>query len=384
MSGLLKMDLQPLARRKFRGPGLCRMLLTLAAFSAVAACARPPELVGVDNPQTPVLLTPEGKERTIYIATTRQASEVVGALYGDERAPELGFASVEVHIPPNHVPGELERPEDLPPDPATEFAIVAPTIYQGEQPFIAALNAELARLPVGKRDILVFIHGYNTTTSDAILRLGQFVEDTNYQGVPVLFTWASGGSLAKYVYDINSALTARPKIGQLAEVLGRTQASGYDVFAHSMGSLLLMEGIVNANLAGTFDRMGRMRTIVLASPDIDIDLFESQLSQIGAPMDNLYVLVSKDDEALRISRLLSGGVDRLGAADAERVAGFGVTVLDLSEIDDSASGSHSKFAGSPEVVQLLGQGLNASRSGMAGRATLAEMLVGVPLRIVGN
>jgi len=35
-----------------------------------------------------------------------------------------------------------------------------------------------------------------------------------------------------------------------------------------------------------------------------------------------------------------------------------VTVIDLTEIDDSSSGSHSKFAGSPEVVQLLGNGLN--------------------------
>ena len=48
---------------------------------------------------------------------------------------------------------------------------------------------------------------------------------------------------------------------------------------------------------------------------------------------------------------------RVGAADAQTLDSLGVSVIDLSEIEDSASGSHSKFAGSPEIVQLIGNGL---------------------------
>lgn len=374
----------PINGAKLRLIGL-RPVAVLLGFLLVAGCERPPELVGIDNPEMPVLQTKVGTEHKVFIATTRQATEAVGALYGSERAPALGMASVDVHVPPNHVKGELERPKRLPPDPQTEFAVVSPGIYANEAAFIAGINRELAKRPPGKRDILVFVHGYNTTTSDAILRLGQFVEDTGYEGVPVLFTWASAGQLTKYVYDMNSALSARPKFGDLARILSKTNARGFDVFAHSMGTLLTMEGMLQLDLQGQLGKQGRLKTIVLAAPDIDIDLFKSQLTQLKYGKDKIYVLVSADDGALRVSRILSGGVDRTGQANAEEVAALGVNVIDLSKIDDSSAGSHSKFAGSPEVVQLIGRGLNSNPGALEGDAKpLAGFLVGIPIQVFRN
>ena len=93
----------------------------------------------------------------------------------------------------------------------------------------------MAKLPPNKRNILVFVHGYNTTVSEALLRLGQLVDDTGYQGVPVLFTLASAAKATKYVCDLNSALVARPQFGKMAALLSQTNANGFDVFAHSMG-----------------------------------------------------------------------------------------------------------------------------------------------------
>jgi esterase/lipase superfamily enzyme len=99
----------------------------------------------------------------------------------------------------------------------------------------------------------------------------------------------------------------------------------------------------------------------------------------------MYILVSRDDRALRVSRLIAGGVPRVGAADAAELEPFGLTVIDLSEIGDSSSGSHSKFAGSPEVVQLIGAGLNsAGRFDESATPGLNELLAGVPIRILGN
>ncbi len=88
--------------------------------------------------------------------------------------------------------------------------------------------------------------------------------------------------------------------------------------------------------------------IMLASPDIDIDLFRTEIAQLPESVrSRMYLFVSKDDGAL-----LPVAADRRGRAAGRRVrrggAGeVGVTVIDLSEIADSASGSHSKFAGSP-------------------------------------
>jgi esterase/lipase superfamily enzyme len=359
--------------------------LAIAALMLVG-CSRPPELVGIENPDISAQAVPQLTQHRIFIASTRQASEVVGAFYSGDRAPDLGLASVDVTIPPNHVVGELERPRRLPPDPRVEFTVVDPTVYTADTAFIPAVNAELAKRPKGERELLLFIHGYNNTASDSILRVAQFVEDTGFKGVPVLFSWASAAKTSRYVYDMNSALTARVQIKEAATLLTRTRAEGGNIFAHSMGSLLLMEGLVDAQHTGTLGRRMRIDNIMLASPDIDIDLFRSQMSQLPEQIRNrMFLLISTDDKALRVSRLIAGGVPRVGAAQTEELEKFGITVIDLSKIEDSSSGSHSKFAGSPEVVQLIGAGLNsAGRFGESSTPGLGQLLADVPIRIIGN
>jgi esterase/lipase superfamily enzyme len=343
--------------------------------------------VGIENPEKiSAASVPDITRHRIYIMTTRQASEVVGALFSSERAPELGLASVDVTIPPTHVPGQLERPVELPPDPRTEFTVINPVVHQAEASFIREINRELAKRPPGQREIMLFVHGYNNTTSDAILRLAQFVEDTDFNGIPVLFTWASAANTSRYVYDLNSALIARGQLKHLSDILARTNASSVTVFAHSMGSLLTMEGLVDAQLTGRLGQRKRIDNVLLAAPDIDLDLFRTQVALLPPwLLERTFIFVSDDDGALRFSRRIAGGVPRVGAADAEELGALGVTVIDLSEIDDSSSGSHSKFAGSPEVVQLIGAGLNsASRFGDAATPALDDILSGVPIRILGN
>ena len=201
----------------------------------------------------------------------------------------------------------------------------------------------------------------------------------------MLFTWASAGKPLKYVYDINSALVARPEFGQLATLLNQTNAEGFDVFAHSMGSFLTMEGALQLDLQNRLKPQGRLRTIVLASPDIDIDVFTSQLELMKIDKSKIFVLLSEDDSALWVSRIISGGVDRLGNANADRVGALGVNVVDLSKISDETSGSHNKFASSPEVVQLIGLGLNANPGALSGgRSLLGTLIEDVPITVIRN
>lgn len=362
-----------------------RLLVTALLLILLASCTRPPDLVGIDNAEIPVASVAQATKHKIFIATTRQASEVVGVFYSGRRAPALGLASVRVSIPPNHQPGELARPTKLPPDPQTEFAVIDPTIYETDNAFVASINHELAKLPSGQRNVLMFVHGYNNTVSDSILRLAQFVEDTDYQGVPVLFSWASAAKPAQYVYDLNSALAARPQFAEAAEIISGTRATGFDLFAHSMGVFLTMEAIVQAELKGSFNPSGRLKNIMFAAPDIDIDLFRAQLSQIPEVDRNFFIFVSEDDKALGFSRAISGGIDRVGSANAAELEEFGMTVIDLSGVQDSTSGTHSKFAGSPEVVQLIGKGLQShDRFASKSQSQLDELLAGMPIRIIPN
>lgn len=365
---------------------LARPLIVLVVVTLLGSCSRAPELVGIDNPERPAASVREATRQKVFIATTRAASEVTGVFFSGQRAPELGFASVVVSIPPNHEPGQLERPKALPPDPRTEFAVIEPAVYDTSSLFVRDLRRELARRPPHQRDILLFIHGYNNTTSDAILRIAQFVEDTEFEGVPVLFTWASAAKVTRYVYDLNSVLVARPQLLETGHILSHVGAHSYDIFAHSMGAFLLMETAVLARQLPKDHLRLNLASTMLAAPDIDMDLFRSQLGQLGPNRANFYVFVSKDDRALRFSQRISGGVERVGRADAEELAELGVKVIDLSEVEDSSSGTHSKFAGSPEIVQLIGQGLQDKRFNVSsGTPSLVEVLDGVPvLRVLAQ
>src|SRR5690554_4454765 len=148
-----------------------RLMLTLLPallVTLLSACSHPPELIGVIHPTIPVTSVEEVTRHKIFITTTRQASDSVGALFSKNRAPGLGFASVDVTVPPSHVTGQIERPRRLPPDPRTEFSVVDPVIYRADASFIAEVNRELAKRPPGDRSVLLFVHGYNNTTSDSV------------------------------------------------------------------------------------------------------------------------------------------------------------------------------------------------------------------------
>lgn len=358
-------------------------LIVSMLLVCVVACSRAPELVGIDNPEIPTRSVVEATKHKVFIVTTREDTEVVGALFSELRADELGLASVEVSVPPTHVPGVLERPKTLPPDPRTEFAVIDPARYTSKSAFLSSLNTELRARAPAQREVLLFVHGYNMTTSDAILQVGQFVEDSGFEGVPVLFTWASAGRLTRYVYDLNSALVARPLLIDASELLGKSIATKLHIFAHSMGSFLTMEAIVDVAQKNQFNRTGRLQNVVLASPDIDIDLFRSQMGQINTNFDRFFVLLSQDDSALRAARRIAGGVPRVGAADAEELSNLGVNAIDLSKVKDSRTGSHSKFAGSPEVVQLIGRALNEAPTYGSRRQTVLEQVIGdLPVRVV--
>lgn len=329
------------------------LLSLLAAF--LAGCAEGPALVGVGDPFVGGRLLPGASNHTIYAVTTRMPSEDPAEYFGGERSDDPHFARTTVVVPPNREPGSLTLPDDGSPDPRTDFIISDPTTFSSPGGFREAIDAALARRAPEDRRVLVFIHGYNTTFSAATARLAQFVEDTGYRGVPVLFSWPSDGRTIAYVRDINSAVAARDHLVELKDLLSGSDAQAYDVLAHSMGNLLVMETMRTLALKGDFNSTQRLGVVILAAPDIDLDLFASQLGAVPPERRRFTVLISQDDKALAVSRRLAGGVPRVGNAPPERLAELGVTVIDLSQVHDPTSLHHDKFASAPEVVRLIGR-----------------------------
>ncbi len=337
------------------GTGPVALLLIVVLCLMVSACiSSDSNIIGIGED----LVTDAGVSHRIFVATTRARSDDPSEYFSGERSRGLALGYVDVSIPPNHQTGQIERPSRGDADPARHFVVSSPEIAEGSRAFRRSINAALSSKTGSDKSVLVFVHGYNVNFSAAVLRIAQFINDTGYQGVPVLFSWASRGRTLDYVYDLNSALQARSQLENLGLILSQTNARHFDVVAHSMGNLLTIEAMRDLHNRSGRRHDSRLRRVILASPDIDIDVFRTQLQDFDGLQNLFFVLISSDDKALGISRRIAGGVSRVGAADPETLAELGVNVIDLSLVEDKSNANHTKFADSPEIVQLIGRGIN--------------------------
>ncbi len=331
-------------------------LLILALALLGAGCMtndNATDLVGTGSVQVPV--TEIAGNHSIFVTTTREASSDA-KVFGNSRSPRLNFARVNVTVPKAHKVGQIERKKPgKPDDPLKYFTATEVVAFDAQPQFSNALSADIAAR--GGR-VMVFIHGYNTSFDSAVYRATQIAHDSGYPGTPVLFSWASGGSTKDYVYDRESASVARDQLEVTLRLLAQSGARRIDIVAHSMGTWVTMETLRQLALSGDRDLGGKLGDVVLASPDIDVDVFRSQMRRYGKPTRPFFLMLSADDRALKLSGLLAGNRPRVGDyANAADLAELGVVVVDLSNEKGGDSLNHTKFADNPTLVRLLGQRL---------------------------
>lgn len=357
-----------------------RPLLAASVISLLACACAPRE--GVLVPVEVGEPVAGGAQVDMLVATTRAPSAAPGVVFSGERGDGLAFTNMVVSIPPNRPVGSIQWPQQVPPNPAREFAVteVDPLTRAGVR------NWYLSQ-PKAKRRVLVFVHGFNTRFDAAVFRFAQFVHDTDTNLVPVLFSWPSRGQVTSYVYDRESTNFSRT---DLANVLATAAASPHVdevvVLAHSMGAWLAVEAL--RDLALRDGKVpAKISNVILASPDLDIDVFERQLRDMGPKRPHMTIFVSRNDRALSVSRLLAGEVTRVGAVDltdpayaARLEQGDGVVVLDLTALQGGDSLNHSKFATSPQMVQIMGEqfvaGQDIASTAPAGAPDVVSGLVG--------
>ena len=205
-----------------------------------------------------------------------------------------------------------------------------------------------------ERKVFVFIHGYNTMFAEGLYRFTQVVHNSGSTAVPVLFTWASRGELTEYVYDNNSATTARDDLEHTFRLLFASDADQINILAHSMGNWVTVEALRQIKIAGGLPQVDKLGSLFLAAPDIDIDVFKSQMRRFGKPRKPFYIVLSKDDQALRASKFIAGGERRLGAD--ENTADAPSPGRDRHRPDGRQGhrpANHSKFAQLAEIAPQL-------------------------------
>jgi esterase/lipase superfamily enzyme len=292
----------------------------------------------------------------ILVATTRGAS-ATAMVSSRARSETVRWGAFEISVPPDRSPGTVTFPGGSEPDPATDFLTVSARQYADERAFLASVNARLARRPRGEREVTVFVHGFNTNFAEGLYRHAQMVHDFRSPGVSVSYAWPSAASVSSYGFDRESALFARDGLEKVLELLARSNAESIVVAGHSMGTVVVMETVRQLAIRGSDRVLDRIQGVVLLAPDLDPELFASEIRALAPRELPIYVSVSGRDRALRVSGLLRGQAERLGSlSDATSVAALpGVVVLDVTDIQGSGDPlNHFAVATSPAMISFIG------------------------------
>lgn len=318
------------------------------------------------------LSVPAVNSVTMFVASTRRDDRQVGEAITSEG---VHHTLVMMSVPPDHKPGVIETPSFGKPNRDKHIVQTGGRVL-GSERFKQELATHLSGRIGTNRDVLLYVHGFNTSLDEARGRLTQIVYDARFGGVPVLFTWPSKSTLFGYVSDKDQATASRDALQKLMSDLSQVPGVGrVHVLAHSMGSWLAMEALRENAIAGRPDLNGKLGDVMLAAPDIDLAVFRQQLARLQNTRVSIFV--SRADRALSLSSRIAGDRPRVGAMDpnnprdAAQLQELGVRVYDLSSFSAGIIG-HAAYADTPDVIRSIGAQLAEPRKDEAGSVAVID------------
>ncbi|MCK1383519.1 alpha/beta fold hydrolase [Bradyrhizobium sp. 21] len=310
---------------------------------ACASCTTRP-LQGVLVPSSEAV---EAVSRVpILIGTTRtRSSGDPGEMFSREPSGEMAFAQVTVSIPPDasRTVGAIQWPVSPPGDPRTDF-VTTSADYLDRSGFGAAITT--AAKAQHRNKAMVFVHGFNNRFDDAVYRYAQFVHDGRLPVIPVLFSWPSqgAGNLGSYQHDRKVATQSGAALAEFLDAVNANPGiKEITLVCHSMGCLVTLEALrARAVRGGT---VSKLKNVALVAPDVAFDEFMGEVREMGPRRPRIGLFLSQDDVALKISKSLAGGTNRLGDINPEEepyksaLAQQKILVFDLTHVggDDSHS-----------------------------------------------
>jgi esterase/lipase superfamily enzyme len=320
-----------------------------------------------------------GQTVKLIVATDRDPDPARPGNFSTMRSARLHFASYAVSVPPSHKAMHVEWSGRQPVDPASSFALLSYAPLPDDSPLPAPEPPRNANATDGaERRLVVFVHGYNTNYAESVLRMTQLLADNPSPGQAILFAWPSEGSLPGYVADKDAVTFSRDHLTQLLTMLAEDgRYSGITLAGHSMGCWLVMESLRQLRLTGRDKVFARLDNVLLAAPDIDLDVFRAQAETVGRLNPPITVLASPDDRALDFSSRLGGDRYRLGELDVRDpriqslAEAYGFQLIDISNMAATDSLNHDRFIGAAAALKTV---LSPRKSGNPLRRAGAYLL----------
>jgi esterase/lipase superfamily enzyme len=182
--------------------------------------------------------------------------------------------------------------------------------------------------------------------------VAQLAHDLHQPVVTVHYSWPSAAQPLGYVHDRDSTLFARDGLEALFNDVIAAGAKDIVIVGHSMGAQLTVETLRQMDIRDRAKLRSHLAGVVLLSPDIDVEVFKSQVATFGTLPQPFVIISSSKDKALRLSSALTGQPNRLGnLEDIQQLAELDVRVIDVAAF--STGSGHFTIGDSPELIALL-------------------------------
>jgi esterase/lipase superfamily enzyme len=141
-----------------------------------------------------------------------------------------------------------------------------------------------------------------------------------------------------------------------------------NLLAHLMENWIVLEALRGRSIrrgqtAGSI-RADKLKNVMLVAPDVDVDVFRTQIQRMGNARPRIALFVSQDDQALSFSKNTWGGVARLGDVDPTQepyrseFERDGILVFDLTKLETPGDNAHDRaFEDVTSVVGMIRQRL---------------------------
>ena len=286
--------------------------------------------------------------------------------YGSDRGHHLELGRAFVTVPKLHEVPQIERPWAL------RIPYFNVTVYeQAEDPnkhftmqeikklskdgFLRLVHERLAGSQRFKDQALVFVHGYNTSFDNAVYRTAQIAYDLKFDGAPFLYSWPSGGAVASYTYDRESAGASKPYMREFLQMVCKeTGAKAVSIIAHSMGNQPLLDVLKDMKSAAPQGVV--ISQIILAAPDVDADTFSDLAEAINGLAKGITLYAASNDRALLVSRNFWGHY-RAGDVPANGPLVLpGIDTIDVTAAStDAFAINHSGYAQNNDLLKDIGE-----------------------------
>lgn len=182
-----------------------------------------------------------------------------------------------------------------------------------EESFREEVRQRLDRTPV--KEVFVYVHGFHDTFDFAAAVLAEFWHFGGRIGVPILYSWPSGapGLVRGYTHDRESGEFTIPHLKRfLRLVASMPEVERMHIIAHSRGTsvvaIALRELLIEDRGRGRNPRETlRIGNVVLASPDIDLDVYFQRFfgEKFYEIAEHVTIYVSPYDKAIGLSQWLN-------------------------------------------------------------------------------